>query len=571
MKLSDFYISLEESFRHYTVKHKRTGKQYKVTAMHDKSAIEKAKQQHGGTASRYTGTSSDDFEVVEGIKDIVKGLKGPGYYSLDKDNPDHPADISDKLRKKLKQKDEGKSPHKKGTKKYKKHMAAMHAGMGEEVEDNDYEKAYDFEPTPEAEAWYNSIVDHDDLDNMYNQWEEAFSQADTEDKVNVALHHVQGLLADGPLDDYNTLWQAWEQDEDIEDMLPKYQAMAKKSAGTPELPMMGEAGMGAPDYNPARGGYTDNMIGEPDDYYDAEERQEAYDDLEDALQGNYMDDYIKDGDCPACGGTGYMDGEETFTNDDGEEEESSECDGFGNYGCDEGEMTYGSGQPSWVEIIKHDESNAQRQKSRDEYPGDEEVIKQVASYMKRMDDPRMAYQQMQADFPFMGRGQRSEILGKASKIAFGEAMAMPSSKNTPAEDTVCKILGKALNKDEQEACEYSPQELYSELESINPELADTIAKLSKVVYDVKLEERVYKDVGVADVQKDARGKEFKFDKDSKQFKSGDGELADIKTKVGKDLMKKRKLAMKKSTPSYGKKPAPKKKGFIASLFNDIEG
>tara|TARA_B100000902_G_scaffold318951_1_gene311066 strand:- start:5764 stop:7407 length:1644 start_codon:yes stop_codon:yes gene_type:complete len=107
----------------------------------------------------------------------------------------------------------------------------------EAVED----KAYDFEPTPEAEAWYKSIVDHDDLDNMYNQWEEAFSQADTEDKVDVALHHVQGLLADGPLDDYNTLWQAWEQDEDIEDMLPKYQAMAKKSAGTPELPMMGEA------------------------------------------------------------------------------------------------------------------------------------------------------------------------------------------------------------------------------------------------------------------------------------------------------------------------------------------
>ena len=111
----------------------------------------------------------------------------------------------------------------------------------ESKEDNDYEKSYDFEPTPEAEAWYNSIVDHDDLDNMYNQWEEAFSQADTEDKVDVALHHVQGLLADGPLDDYNTLWQAWEQDEDIEDMLPKYQAMAKKSAGTPELPMMGEA------------------------------------------------------------------------------------------------------------------------------------------------------------------------------------------------------------------------------------------------------------------------------------------------------------------------------------------
>ncbi len=59
---------LQESFKHYTVKHKRTGKTYKVTAMHDKSAIDKAKVQHGGTASRYTGTSIDDFEIVENYK-----------------------------------------------------------------------------------------------------------------------------------------------------------------------------------------------------------------------------------------------------------------------------------------------------------------------------------------------------------------------------------------------------------------------------------------------------------------------------------------------------------------------
>ena len=57
---------------------------------------------------------------------------------------------------------------------------------------------------------------------------------------------------------------------------------------------------------------------------------------------------------------------------------------------------------------------------KDEYPGDEEVIKQVASYMKRMDDPRQAYQQMQVDFPHMGRGQRSGILAKAQRMAFGE-------------------------------------------------------------------------------------------------------------------------------------------------------
>lgn len=37
---------------------------------------------------------------------------------------------SDEKKKKKKKAEEGKSPHKKGTKKYKKHMAAMHAGMG---------------------------------------------------------------------------------------------------------------------------------------------------------------------------------------------------------------------------------------------------------------------------------------------------------------------------------------------------------------------------------------------------------------------------------------------------------
>ena len=67
MKLRD----ITESFKHYTVKHKRTGKTYKVTAMHDKSAKEKARVQHGGTASRYTGTSTDDFEIVEAVNEIA--------------------------------------------------------------------------------------------------------------------------------------------------------------------------------------------------------------------------------------------------------------------------------------------------------------------------------------------------------------------------------------------------------------------------------------------------------------------------------------------------------------------
>ena len=56
---------LEEGFKHYKVTHKPTGKQYKVTAMHDKSAKDKARRQHGGTASRYSGTSTDDFHAEE--------------------------------------------------------------------------------------------------------------------------------------------------------------------------------------------------------------------------------------------------------------------------------------------------------------------------------------------------------------------------------------------------------------------------------------------------------------------------------------------------------------------------
>jgi len=120
----------------------------------------------------------------------------------------------------------------------------------------------------------------------------------------------------------------------------------------------------------------EKMIGKPDDYYDAEERTKAYNDLQDTLQGNYMDDYIKDGDCPACGGSGYMDGEETFTNDDGEEEESSECDGFGNYGCDQGQMTYGSDGPSWVEIMKHDKRQQKRAElAAKPQPGDDVLFK----------------------------------------------------------------------------------------------------------------------------------------------------------------------------------------------------
>ena len=145
-----------------------------------------------------------------------------------------------------------------------------------------------------------------------------------------------------------------------------------------------------------------------------------------------------------------MDGEEEVYNDETNEyEEGTECDGYGNFGCDEGEMTYGSDGPSWVEIIRHDERKADRQKSKDEYPGDEEVIKQVASYMKRMDDPRLAYQQMQADFPHMGRGQRSKILGKASKLAFGENINEGEERSIIRDACIEKLVDEFRGEERQ--------------------------------------------------------------------------------------------------------------------------
>ena len=161
---------------------------------------------------------------------------------------------------------------------------------------------------------------------------------------------------------------------------------------------------------------SDAMIGKPDNFYDAEQRQEAYNDLQDALQGNYMDDYIKDGSCPACAGSGYMDGEDEVYNDETEEyEEGSECDGFGNYGCDEGEMTYGSDGPSWVEIIKHDKQQADRKDQLANRPSDEELIPKVANMMKNMDDPRMAVRQVRIDYGY-GPAKASDIVGKAFEL-----------------------------------------------------------------------------------------------------------------------------------------------------------
>ena len=395
---------------------------------------------------------------------------------------------------------------------------------------------------------------------------------------------------------------------------------------------------GAPDYNPARGGYTNNMIGEPDGYYDAEERQEAYDQLQDALaQSNSVEaEYVKDGICPNCAGSSYIDG-------DYDEEEDS-CDGWGNYGCDEGEMEYMNDSVSWKQIMDHDKKQEVKAVSEDEGEKVEtdkgniytwtEVNKGYSMYGKftyeggeftMYYDPQMRQfdnrepiegdpkaQQVIDSLPdeyFANYEKETVISGIIDRILenadlqteelndlrkrAGIEESVPYSKSTEkdladkmfkaaderkrkekdaehdkkqkvkeddsGEAMVAKMLAKALG-DENRWTDMSAPELHAELESENSYLADMIKYLAKMLYDVKLSERAYKDVGVADVVKDQRGKEFKFDKNTKKFKSQDGEEADVSTKLGKDLMRLRKNHMKRTSPSY-----PKKHKVMASI------
>ena len=232
---------------------------------------------------------------------------------------------------------------------------------------------------------------------------------------------------------------------------------------------------GAPDYNPARGGYTNNMIGEPDERQAEKANRGPAPDKEIIMKvlPRLHDDYVKSGKYNAM-----------------------------------------------------------------ELPG---ILRQM--------------------YPELGKREAAGYTAEFFKT-FEESVMHEGQKG---EGEVAKMLSKALG-DENRWTEMSPYELFAELESQNPEVADMLAKVAKQLYDVKLKERTYKDVGVADVQKDPRGKEFKFDKDSKQFKSQDGELAAINTKVGKDLMKKRKSAMRKSTPSAHKKKAPNRPSLISQIF-----
>jgi len=291
--------------------------------------------------------------------------------------------------------EEGKSPHKKGSAKYKKHMAAMHAESEEEgrwairidgkdaqVRFKDYVDAGEMEdkmkkkhPSKKIElkkVGINEVSDKD-ADQIIKQIISAYGI----DKLEQVFREYFPRLSD----------------EQVDKFLKDYRRSQLKVVNNEDVDL------------------NDGMIGEPDRYYDEEDRKQAYQEMQDALEqcDRTEAQYVKDGICPNCAGSGYADA-------DYEEEEDS-CDGWGNYGCDEGEMTFKNDECSWAEIIKSDKRNVDRQQAKDNYPGDEEVIKQIRNMVMNMDDPRMAMQQMAIDYPHMGRAQRASLVAKGMKAA----------------------------------------------------------------------------------------------------------------------------------------------------------
>jgi hypothetical protein len=287
----------------------------------------------------------------------------------------------------------------------------------------------------------------------------------------------------------------------------------------------------------------EGMIGEPDSYYDEEERRQAYNDLQDALaQSNKVEaQYVIDGHCPECPNV----------------EDDEDCYGFGNYGCDEGELTYNGDTVSWKEIKDHDERQAQRQTAKADYPGDEEVIKQAARMMPNMEDPRMIVQQLRTDYPQLGRAKASDLAGKAKQIAFPNETAVYEDENS-GEAIVAKMLAKALG-DENRWSEHTAQELYAELESEDSELADTISDIGRILYGVRMQEAKVKERALKDVEADdivtvkMGGVDREFIRKGDMWDSTDPKYP-MQFKVGspthdKLLNVQRKKQMARSTPS----------------------
>ena len=113
-----------------------------------------------------------------------------------------------------------------------------------------------------------------------------------------------------------------------------------------------------------------------------------------------------------------------------------------------------------------------KKKPKTDYPGDEEVINQIARAVKQMDDPRQMYQYMQADYPHMGRAQRSDLIAQGMKKAglTSESITEGEERSIIADACVEKLVDEFRGEEHQfenkEDLEYA---IYSELERLDVE------------------------------------------------------------------------------------------------------
>ena len=71
---------------------------------------------------------------------------------------------------------------------------------------------------------------------------------------------------------------------------------------------------------------------------------------------------------------------------------------------------------SWVEILKYDRKQADRKASLERYDFDN-AVNEVAAYVKHMDDPRLAGQQVKIDYPHLGRYERTKVVTEGMRKA----------------------------------------------------------------------------------------------------------------------------------------------------------
>lgn len=150
------------------------------------------------------------------------------------------------------------------------------------------------------------------------------------------------------------------------------------------------------------------IYGKPCEYYDAEERENAYKDLQDAKEWcrhEWQKELVLEGICPECVGSSCLDGED----ENGEDS----CYGWMDFGCDGGEMTQrDEGLPNWAEIQKHDIRQRARQGNRYKSVDYEKIGKEMA----RLENIHAISSQLQADYPEFTARQRATVQAIAVQI-----------------------------------------------------------------------------------------------------------------------------------------------------------